>query len=137
MNDDAIIERIMNVLQSENYEVLKNTDNSEVRGVNAVSVGIDSTEQVNFALPDYRHKLSIYVSSQITEDETGQMFENICKEVIEKLNKYVLKEAPLSDLFEDVPVVGFWFVDTQKMIVDDTYGKCFLAHLNYIVITSE
>ena len=53
-----------------------------------------------------------------------------------RLEKYTLQEAPLSSLFEEVPVGGFFFDRSRMTTVDDAYGKCYLAHLEYTVITS-
>jgi hypothetical protein len=136
MSNDDIIAKLLDKLQSENYEVFENLDNSETRGANAVSIGIGEVEQVNFALPDYKTKINIYISSHINEDKTGEIFKSILNEVKQKLDVYVLKEQPLSGLFEDVPVVGFWFDKETRMVVDDQYGACYLAHLEYTAITS-
>ena len=137
MNDGIIIGKLMNALRGdERYEVIESLDNSEIRGANVVSVGVDETTQANAALPDYRSKISVYVSSHVSEDDTGQSFRDICQEVMRRLGKCALQEAPLSSLFEEVPVVGFFFDRSKMMTVDDTYGKCYLAHLEYTVITS-
>ena len=137
MNDGMIIGKLMNALRGdERYEVIESLDNSEIRGANVVSVGVDETAQANAALPDYRSKISVYVSSHVSEDDTGQSFRDICQEVMRRLGKCALQEAPLSSLFEEVPVVGFFFDRSKMMTVDDTYGKCYLAHLEYTVITS-
>ena len=137
MNDGMIIGKLMNALRGdERYEVIESLDNSEIRGANVVSVGVDETTQANAALPDYRSRISVYVSSHVSEDDTGQSFRDICQEVMRRLGKCTLQEAPLSSLFEEVPVVGFFFDRSKMMTVDDTYGKCYLAHLEYTVITS-
>ena len=137
VNDEMIIGKLMNALRGdERYEVIESLDNSEIRGANAVSVGVDETTQANVGLPDYRSRISVYVSSHVSEDDTGQSFRDICQEVMRRLEKYTLQEAPLSSLFEEVPVVGFFFDRSRMMTVDDTYGKCYLAHLEYTVITS-
>ena len=110
MNDGMIIGKLMNALRGdERYEVIESLDNSEIRGANVVSVGVDETTQANAALPDYRSKISVYVSSHVSEDDTGQSFRDICQEVMRRLGKCALQEAPLSSLFEEVPVVGFFF----------------------------
>lgn len=137
MNDGMIIGKLMNALRGdERYEVIESLDNSEIRGANVVSVGVDETTQANAALPDYRSRISVYVSSHVSEDDTGQSFRDICQEVMRRLGKCALQEAPLSSLFEEVPVVGFFFDRSKMMTVDDAYGKCYLAHLEYTVITS-
>ena len=136
MNESSLVEKFINALQSENYAVNDALDNSEVRYSNQVSIAIDKTEQVNFALPDYRYDISIYISTHVTEDPTGQLFNDTQEEVRRKLDKFCLQEYPLNDLFGELPVVGFWFNDNQVMIVDDEYGKCHLAHLRYTVVAS-
>lgn len=136
MNEDLIVEKFINALQSEYYNVISALDNSEIRVENQVSIAIDRTEQMNFALPDYKYEVSIYVSTHITEDKTGQLFQDTYADVKRKLDKFCLREAPLSDLFGELPVVGFWFVDEQSMPVDDEYGKCYLGHLRYVIVAS-
>lgn len=137
MSTNKLVQKLINALQgNEEYEVLENLDNTEVRGANAVSVGVDETTQMNVGLPDYKHSVSIYVSSHITEDTSASIFKSICAEVRARLDRYVLNEAPLAELFEEVPVVGFFFEREKMMVVDDTYGKCYLAHLEYSIITS-
>lgn len=137
MVDEMITGKLMNALRGdERYEVIESLDNSEIRGASVVSVGVDETAQANVGLPDYRSRISVYVSSHVSEDDTGQSFRDICQEVMGRLEKYTLQEAPLSSLFEEVPVVGFFFDRSKTMTVDDTYGKCYLAHLEYTVITS-
>ena len=137
MIDEMITGKLMNALRGdERYEVIESLDNSEIRGASVVSVGVDETAQANVGLPDYRSRISVYVSSHVSEDDTGQSFKDICQEVMRRMEKYTLQEAPLSSLFEEVPVVGFFFDRSKMMAVDDTYGKCYLAHLEYTVITS-
>lgn len=136
MKEHEIIEKLVNALRSDEYEAIAALDNSEERGSNMVSVAMDNTEQVNPFLPDYRYTISIYVSTHITEDDTGTEFEKIVEDVKRRLDKFVLKEAPLDELFEEIPVVYFAYEDDNRMTVDDTYGKCYLAHLTYTAITS-
>ena len=55
MNDEMITGKLMNALRGdERYEVIESLDNSEIRGANAVSVGVDETTQANVGLPEYR-----------------------------------------------------------------------------------
>ena len=78
VNDEMIIGKLMNALRGdERYEVIESLDNSEIRGANAVSVGVDETTQANAGLPDYRSQVSVYVSSHVSEDDTGQSFKDI------------------------------------------------------------
>ena len=80
MNDGMIIGKLMNALRGdERYEVIESLDNSEIRGANVVSVGVDETAQANAGLPDYRSRISVYVSSHVSEDDTGQSFRDICQ----------------------------------------------------------
>ena len=119
------------------YEVIKYNDNQESRGENEVSVCIDRTSQVNVGLPDYDYEMSIYISTHISDfDEDASLFEKTVEEVREVLDVYVMKDRPLSELFEEIPVVGFFFNNISFMVVDDTYGKCNLAHLTYRIVTS-
>lgn len=136
--EESIKQKIINALQSddESYEVVNSIDNSEIRGINMVAVAIDETTQVNVGLPDYKCIMSLYVSTHITEDAEGELFKETVEKVENILNPFILKEAPLCDIFEEVPVVGFFFDSERKMVVDDIYGKCNLAHLKYTIITS-
>ena len=78
VNDEMITGKLRNALRGdERYEVIESLDNSEIRGANAVSVGVDETTQANAGLPDYRSKVSVYVSSHVSEDDTGQSFKDI------------------------------------------------------------
>ena len=139
MNDQQdVVNKIVKYLKDENedYEVINALDNSEEHGTNMVSVALDSRTQVNVGLPDYRDDISIYISTQITEDTTGELFKYTVNKIVKKLNEFVLRDKPLSMMFEEVPVVGFFFSSSEPMVVDDTYGKCYLAHLKYYAITS-
>ena len=60
---------------------------------------------MNFNLPDYKYSLDVTVDCFVEEDNNGEIFNGICKTVIERLSKGVNREIPLSEIFNEIPVV--------------------------------
>lgn len=136
LDEKQIILKVISKLDNGDITVIDSLDNSEIREEKMISVGITETTQVNFGLPDYQSEMSIFVSTHIDEDDTGEDFDDLVKYVFDILNVYILDQSKLPEMFDEIPVVGFIYKNMKKMTVNDEYGKCYLAQLDYTIITS-
>lgn len=133
MKEHEIIQKVLNALSNiEDATAIESTDFTEERDANMIVVGIDNVTQVNVGLPDYNYRLQIVVDTFIEGDNDGSLFIDTYKEVQRIMNQYVLNDLALSDLFEEIPVVGLFF-ENCDFSIDDKSNR---AVFEYTVITS-
>ena len=119
MKEKEIIGKIVNALSEIEEATAIAADNfTEERDANMIVVGIEKTTQVNVGLPDYEYRLSIVIDCFIEDDKDAEVFNGIEKNVRRIVDAYVNREKPLDSLFEEIPVVGFFFDDEDRMIDD-------------------
>ena len=92
----------------QNVKVICTDDYTEEREDYMVAIGITNTNQVNPFLPDYQYTLNILIDCFINNDKQGYYFEKTKKEVLNFLEPYIMDKTRLGQLFEDIPVVGFF-----------------------------
>ncbi len=97
-----------------------------------VCVGIESTTNVNPGLPDYSYNLQILIDTFITDDPNGELFHKTYEEVSKKINAYAARGSVLSEVFEEIPVVGFFFNNSNFSLTETSHR----AVLTYTVIAS-
>ena len=76
-----------------------------------IAVGITQTQQVDHGnpfLPDYNYTLNILIDCYISNDKQGFQFEKTKSEVLDYLEPFIMDRSRLGELFEDIPVVGFF-----------------------------
>ena len=114
--------------------VISSQDFTEEREANMVVVGIEGVEQMNYRLPDFRHKVTIVVDSFIDEDPDGETFESIC-EAVEKCLEGVTSGTDSLDSFfnPENNVVGLLYDGRTDTILDGSHHAIY----RYDVITSE
>ncbi len=133
MKEHEIIKKVLNALSNiEDATAIESTDFTEERSDNMIVVGIDSTTQVNVGLPDYSYRLQIVVDTFIEGDNDGSKFKSTYNEVQRIMTQYLLNEKSLSDLFEEIPVVGL-FLENCGFSIDDKSNR---AVIEYNIITS-
>ena len=99
-------------------------DFSEKReATNMIVVTVNSVEQANVGLPDYRMTFTGLVDSLIADDRDGQMFDDIVDEVGRRIEAIADRDADLNSYFGEEPVVGF-FLKRTRFIVTDTSNRC-------------
>ena len=67
-------------------------------------------------MPDYRYDISLVIDSFIDGDETAEHYNFVANEVKSRLNKWLLQEEPLSSLFGELPIVGFYGFESSFTI---------------------
>jgi hypothetical protein len=72
-----------------------------------VVVGCSDCTQLYPNLPDYEYKILIVVDTFIADDEEGKIANKLTKLVFDSLQSCVNKDIKLSDVFDELPVVGF------------------------------
>ena len=92
----------------QNVKVISTDDYTEEREDYMVAIGITNTNQVNPFLPDYQYTLNILIDCFIDNDKQGYQFEKTKKEVLNYFEDYLMDKTRLGQLFEDIPVVGFF-----------------------------
>lgn len=119
MKEKEVVEKLVNILSEiEDATTIASTDFTEERENNMIVVGVENTTQVNVGLPDYEYRVSIVIDCFIEGDENAETFNNIHKNVRRIIDEYEHKEKPLDSLFEEIPVVGFFFENEEEMIDD-------------------
>ena len=93
---------------SENVRVISSDDYTEEREDYMIAIGITNTNQVNPFLPDYEYTLNILIDCFISNDKQGYQFEQTKKEVLDYLEPFIMDRTRLGQLFEAIPVVGFF-----------------------------
>lgn len=92
----------------ENVMVISTDDYTEERQDYMVAIGITNTVQMNQFLPDYNYTVNILIDCYIDNDKEGYQFEKTKSEVLSYLEPFVMDKTRLSELFEPIPVVGFF-----------------------------
>lgn len=126
MKEKEIIQKFVNALSEiDGAKAIAANDFTEEREPYMIVVGIDNTTQVNVGLPDYQYKVSIVIDCFVDDDLDGTIFDEIHKSVRRVIDEYDHKDKPLDALFEEIPVVGFFF-DYEDRTVDDKSNRAVL-----------
>ena len=126
MKEAEIIGKIVNALSDiEDATAISASDFTDERDAYMIVVGIESTTQVNVNLPDYQYRVSIVIDCFIDDDADGAKFNEVHKNVRRIIGEYEHKEKPLDSLFEEIPVVGFFF-ENEDITVDDKSNRAVL-----------
>ena len=92
-------------------KVISTDDYTEERSDYMIAVGITETQQASHGnpfLPDYEYALNILIDCFIADDKQGYQFEKTKSEVLDFLEPYIMDRTRLGELFEQIPVVGFF-----------------------------
>lgn len=110
----------LNENTNDNVEVININDYTEERKDHMVSVGISNVNNVNPMLPDYDYTVDILIDSYIANDKYGHQFEQNKKEVLGYLETYLMDKTKLAELFEQIPVVGFFLINTSNSTTEQS-----------------
>ena len=122
---DLLTEKIKE--QMEQYvQVIASSDFTEERGENVVVVGINNSTQVNVGLPDYEYSVQVIVDCFIDGDKQAYKFNQIKGKVLDYLEPYLMDRRRLPELFEDIPVVGFFFEGVSNNVTQES-NKCIIG----------
>ena len=122
---DLLTEKIKEQME-QNVQVIAASDFTEERGQNVVVVGINNSTQVNVGLPDYQYSVQIIVDCFIDGDKQAYKFNQIKGKVLDYLETYLMDRRRLPELFEAIPVVGF-FLDGISNNVTEESNKCIIG----------
>lgn len=138
MKEHKILECLSGYLKDEDgrWEIVIPTNNEDPRGENVVSIVLDSIRQMNIGLPDYEYNVSLYVSTHISEDIDGYVFERTTEEIEERIEAVVIHDVPLNAVFSGISIVAAFFDGSDRMIVDDDTGKCNVTHMKLRLVGS-
>lgn len=130
---EQLIQKILNAFSGYKEAMQISADDfTEERQDNMIVVGIENIEQMNVGLPDYRATMTVTIDTFIEGDETSELFNSTVSYVKRILDEYVMRHHELNDLFEDIPVVGFFF-DGKSQELTETSNR---AILRYSIIVS-
>ena len=105
---------------NDNVEVININDYTEERVDHMISVGISNVTNVNPMLPDYDYTVDILIDSYIANDKYGHQFEQNKSEVLGYLQTYLMDKTKLSELFEQIPVVGFFLINISNSTTEES-----------------
>lgn len=100
----------LDLVTSDDVRVIAAKEFSQERENNMVVVGITNVTNVNPTLPDYDFTVNILVDSFIKGDEDGYKHDQICQAVQDYLETYLNDQTKLSELFDDIPIVGMFLI---------------------------
>ena len=88
--------------------VIPMRDYTDDRTQNMIIVGISNVTNVNPTQKDYDYTLDILVDCFLDQDKQGYFFQIIKNEVLDYLEKYLMNQQLLPEMFDDFPVVGMF-----------------------------
>ena len=110
----------LNEHTNDEVEVININDYTEERKDHMVSVGISNVNNVNPMLPDYDYTVDILIDSYIANDKYGHQFEQNKSEVLDYLQTYLMDKTRLAELFEQIPVVGFFLINISNSTTEES-----------------
>lgn len=110
----------LNENTNDNVEVININDYTEERTDHMISVGISNVNNVNPMLPDYDYTVDILIDSYIANDKYGHQFEQNKSEVLGYLETYLMDKTKLDELFEQIPVVGFFLINISNATTEES-----------------
>ena len=121
--EKELIELLVAKLQAntnDNVEVININDYTDERKDHMISVGISNVNNVNPMLPDYDYTVDILIDSYIANDKYGHQFEQNKSEVLGYLETYLMDKTKLSELFDPIPVVGFFLINVSNSTTEES-----------------
>lgn len=110
----------LNENTNDNVEVININDYTEERTDHMISVGISNVNNVNPMLPDYDYTVDILIDSYIANDKYGHQFEQNKSELLGYLETYLMDKTKLAELFEQIPVVGFFLTNISNATTEES-----------------
>lgn len=95
-------------ITADDVTVIASKEQNEQRDSNMVVVGVTGVDNVNPTLPDYDFSVRILVDSFIEDDKDGYKHDQIVEAVETYLETYLDDQKRLSELFDDIPIVGMF-----------------------------
>lgn len=122
---DIIVQRIKENTGN-NVTVIPIRDYTDERDQNMIVVGISNTTNVNPTLPDYDYTVDILIDCFLDEDKQGYFFQQIKNEVLDYLEKYLMNQQLIPQMFPNFPVVGL-FLNSITNATDDQSNQCTIS----------
>lgn len=93
---------------TQDVTVIPMRDYTDDRTQNMIIVGISNVTNVNPTQKDYDYTLDILIDCFLDQDKQGYFFQIIKNEVLDYLEKYLMNQQLLPEMFDDFPVVGMF-----------------------------
>jgi hypothetical protein len=120
MYEKEIITDVVNFLsQVEGAKVIAFDDFTEDREKAMVVVGIDSTEQVNFALDDFRYDMTILLDVMLDSDKDGVIMDALKDQVLEVLHPIFDDPERYGDIFSDLDRICYFHFNSMTNSISD------------------
>lgn len=132
MCETETIDKLVAALADVNAKVVRGYDFTQERENVMVVVTVDSAEQVNFGLDDYKLNVTILVDSLITEDPEAKKLYEVKSQVDNVVRNIEDLRPDFSSIFGDVPVVGCYHLSTDEYSMTDSSVQV-KKHLNVII----
>lgn len=132
MCETETIDKLVAALADVNAKVVRGYDFTQERENVMVVVTVDSAEQVNFGLDDYKLNVTILVDSLITEDPEAKKLYEVKSQVDNVVRNIEDLRPDFSSIFGDVPVVGCYHLSADEYSMTDSSVQV-KKHLNVII----
>lgn len=83
-----------------------------------IVVSVDTVTQVNHGLQDYEYQCNVALNSFISDDENGQIFKKVRKQITNRLTG--INNSVFDSVFANIPVVGYIFESTTKSLGENS-----------------
>lgn len=83
-----------------------------------IVVSVDTVTQVNPGLQDYVYQCNVALNSFISDDENGQIFKKVRKQITNRLTG--INNSVFDSVFANIPVVGYIFESTTKSLGENS-----------------
>lgn len=83
-----------------------------------IVVSVDTVTQVNSGLQDYEYQCNVALNSFISDDENGQIFKKVRKQITNRLTG--INNSVFDSVFANIPVVGYIFESTTKSLGENS-----------------
>lgn len=100
----------LDAITENDVKVIASKEQKEQRDENMIVVGITNVLNVNPTLPDYDFTVNILIDSFIKPDRDGFKHDAIVETVEDYLEEFLNDQSRLSELFDDIPIVGMFFL---------------------------
>lgn len=118
MFTEEITEALKTYLEMPEATVIDTEEFEQFTDSVMIVVSVDTVTQVNPGLQDYEYQCNVALNSFISDDENGQIFKKVRKQITNRLTG--INNSVFDSVFANIPVVGYIFESTTKSLGENS-----------------
>lgn len=118
MFTEEITEALKTYLEMPEATVIDTEEFEQFTDSVMIVVSVDTVTQVNPGLQDYEYQCNVALNSFISDDENGQVFKKVRKQITNRLTG--INNSVFDSVFANIPVVGYIFESTTKSLGENS-----------------